>query len=56
MLRKAPPESIRELKRLIESHEDLIDAWLAGPEANDPNPSPEYLAFSAMRMAADFAL
>jgi hypothetical protein len=55
MVRKAPNQAIRELKRIIDLHENQLDHWLAGPEANDPNPSAEYLAFSAMRMASDFA-
>lgn len=55
MLRAAPKEAIDELKRVIEQHEDLLDEWLAGSEAAGPKFSEEYLAFSAMRMAADFA-
>ena len=39
----------------IEQNEDALDEWLAGPEAAGPQFSQEYLAFSAMRMAADFA-
>ena len=54
MVRSAPKEAIAELKRIIEAHDDLLDEWLAGPAA-DSDPSDEYLAFSAMRMAADFA-
>jgi hypothetical protein len=52
-LRRASPSDIAELKRIIAEHDDLLDDWLAGPEAQDPNPSKEYLAFSNMRMAAD---
>jgi len=33
----------------------LVSTWLAGPEARSPQPSDEYVAFSAMRMAADDA-
>lgn len=55
MLRRAPMEAIADLKRIIEAHEDLLDDWLAGPDAESSEPSAEYLAFSAMRMAADFA-
>lgn len=55
MFRRAPREAIADLKRVIEAHEDLLDDWLAGPEAESSEPSAEYLAFSAMRMAADFA-
>jgi len=55
MVRKASPDAIDDLKSVIEAHEDLLDEWLAGPEALSPQPSKEYLAFSAMRMTADFA-
>ena len=49
----APPDEISELKRIAAEYDDYLDEWLAGPEARDPNPSPEYLAFSNMRMSAD---
>ncbi len=55
MARTAPKEAIEDLKRIVERNEDLLDDWLAGPEAAGPSFSEEYLAFSAMRMAADFA-
>jgi hypothetical protein len=55
MVRRAPPSAIAELRRVIEEHDDLLDDWLAGPAAEGPTFSPEYTAFSAMRMAADFA-
>jgi hypothetical protein len=48
------PEEIAELKAVVAQHDDLMDEWLAGPETAEPQPSVEYLAFSAMRMAADF--
>ena len=55
MVRKAPKEAIYELRRIIRHHDGALDDWLAGPEADSPKPSDEYLAFTAMRMAADFA-
>ena len=55
MVRTAPREAIEDLKRVVEQHDDLLDEWLAGPEAEGPEYSAEYTAFSAMRMAADFA-
>jgi hypothetical protein len=55
VVRRAPQEAIDELKRVIELYEDPLDEWLAGPEAQGPAFTQEYLAFSAMRMAADFA-
>ncbi len=53
VVRRAPKQAIDELRRVIEAYDDQLDEWLAGPEASDPTPSKEYLAFSAMRMAAD---
>jgi hypothetical protein len=49
------PLEIASLKATIAAHDDTLDAWLAGPEADGQTFSEEYLAFSAMRMAADFA-
>ncbi len=54
-VRRAPEEAIEELKRIIELYEDPLDEWLAGPEVDGPHHTEEYLAFSAMRMAADFS-
>ena len=42
-----------ELKRAVQAADAALDAWLAGPEAAGPDFSDEYIAFSAMRMAAD---
>ena len=51
---KAPDEVQRNLKKVVEDYDDEFDDWLAGPEAHTPTPSDAYLAYSAMRMAADF--
>jgi hypothetical protein len=42
------------LKEVINEYDDLIDQWLASDEAYSESPSKEYIAFSAMRMAADY--
>lgn len=42
-----------ELKNAVSAAEDALDGWLAGPEAASPSPTDAYLAFTAMRMAAD---
>lgn len=55
MVRKAPRAAVDDLRRIIEEHDDVLDDWLAGPEARGPKYSAEYTAFSAMRMAVDFA-
>jgi hypothetical protein len=54
-LAKTPKAEIIELRRLMAQHDDLLDDWLAGPEASGPKFSKEYLAFSCMRMGADGA-
>ena len=46
---------IEALKQAVQANDALLEAWLAGPEATGPCFSNEYIAFSAMRMAADFA-
>jgi hypothetical protein len=47
-------EERRSMKDAVEKYEDEFDLWLAGPEAAGPEYSDEYIAFSALRMAADF--
>jgi hypothetical protein len=39
---------------VVSDIDDQLDDWLAGDEAKSDSPSAEYIAFSAMRMAADF--
>lgn len=55
LLQATPGQLKVNLKNVIAQHDDLLDAWLAGPESTNPKPSDAYVAFSAMRMAADFA-
>jgi hypothetical protein len=52
-VRKAPPQEITALKKIVAQYDDVLDEWLAGPEAQNTSPSKEYLAFTHMRMAAD---
>ena len=54
LVERAPDEAKEDLVALIERIDDELDRWLAGPEADNPTPSAEYVAFSAMRMAADY--
>lgn len=54
LVRDASADILENLKAAIAAFDDGLDQWLAGPEANAV-PSSEYIAFSAMRMAADFA-
>jgi len=48
-------EERRLMKDAVGKHDDEFDLWLAGPEAAGPEYSDEYIAFSALRMAADIA-
>ena len=50
---KTPKSELAKLKRTLAQHDDLLDEWLAGPEADGPAFSGEYIAFSAMRMGVD---
>ena len=51
----APSHITQSLKSLVGDNDQLLDAWLAGDESTFPEQSEAYLAFSAMRMAADYA-
>lgn len=53
LVRRASHEALSDLKRAVALADDLLDEWLAGAEADECHPSDEYIAFSAMRMAAD---
>jgi len=53
ILAKATAEDLEAMRQAIRSHEDALDVWLAGPEADGPGFSDEYIAFSCLRMAAD---
>ena len=55
LVSKASPDEIASLKQAIAVHGKELDDWLAGPEADSPPYSAEYIAYSAMRMASDFA-
>ena len=50
----ASPEIVANLKSIIRAYDDALDTWLAGPLADKPPFSAAYIAFSAMRMAADY--
>lgn len=51
----ASEPEIAFLKNAVLEHDDALDKWLAGPESRGPSFSDEHIAFSAMRMAADFS-
>jgi hypothetical protein len=50
---KTPPSDLTELRRIVQEHTAPLDNWLAGPAADGPTFSAEYIAFTCMRMAAD---
>lgn len=55
-MRKATREELEEFVHSIDgfSDEDLYE-WLAGPEAESPAPTPEYVALTCLTMAIDSA-
>ena len=55
LVEMAPSDVRKNLKDVVAEFDIALDEWLAGPEADEPNPSDEYIAFSAMRMAAYYA-
>jgi hypothetical protein len=54
LVEKAPDHLKESLRKLIANNENALDEWLAGEEALSPDPSDAYIAFSALRMAADY--
>jgi hypothetical protein len=50
----APAEVVKNLKYVVRAHSKPLNSWLAGPLADKPPFSAAYIAFSAMRMAADY--
>jgi hypothetical protein len=54
VLKRTPVQLKKNLKWAVAKFDDPLDAWLAGPEASSSDPTDAYVAFSAMRMGADF--
>src|SRR5260370_39093942 len=44
----ASPDEVAEFRRIVQQYEDLLMEWLAGPDAEMPELSKEYLAFTNM--------
>lgn len=55
LVQEAPADVRLNLKQVVVPFDSALDEWLAGPEADGPSFSDEYIAFTAMRMAADNA-
>lgn len=53
LVAKTSQSDMSELRLIVQQHDALIDDWLAGPAADAPPFSEEYIAFTCMRMAAD---
>ena len=47
LVREASPLVRSNLSAVVQAHQDELDQWLAGPEADSPTPTKEYVAFSA---------
>jgi len=50
--KELPVEFLERLAQAMATVDDAMDGWLAGPAATR-TPSPEYVAFSALRMLVD---
>ena len=46
---------LRECASFLDSYDAVLNDWLAGPAAAGPEYSNEYVAFSALGLAADLA-
>jgi hypothetical protein len=55
LVQEASIPAKRDLKKVVDVFESLLMDWLAGPEASDPVPTDEYVAYAALLMAADVA-
>jgi hypothetical protein len=53
VVRKTPRAEVAKMRRTVLAHDGAFDEWLAGPESKGPKFTPEYIAFSCLRMAAD---
>jgi hypothetical protein len=52
---RATGKELQSLVSAVDTTDDEFWDWLAGPASYEPNPSPEYLALTALTMAADSA-
>ncbi|TXT38361.1 MAG: Ypar2 [Comamonadaceae bacterium] len=53
LFKTCPAKEIVKLKEDVLQFDDVLDVWLAGPEADSLNPSEAYVCFSALRMGVD---
>jgi len=52
---KATAEELRELLAFGDAYDTVLTEWLAGSEADSPQPTQEYIAFTCLGMAWDLA-
>lgn len=50
---KTPPSEIAAMRKAVRDCEHELEIWLAGPAADSPTFSDEYIAFTCLTMAAD---
>jgi hypothetical protein len=53
ILKQTEPTVLLGLRSAVRQSQDLLEQWLAGPDASLANPSAEYIAFTCLQMAAD---
>src|SRR5262245_32449561 len=51
-LAKTPTTELREMKKAVQEHEDLLEEWLTGPSSTAPELSDEYVALTCLLMSA----
>jgi hypothetical protein len=54
-VQKATPEELRELLAFGDAYDSVLTEWLAGPDADSPPFTEEYVAFTCLGMAWDLA-
>lgn len=52
---KATPDELSELLAFGDAYDSVLTEWLAGPDADSPPFSEEYVAFTCLGMAWDLA-
>jgi hypothetical protein len=50
---KTPATELDAMRSAVQSQSPVLLAWLGGPKAKGPKWSKEFIAFSALLMAAD---
>lgn len=54
-IQKATAQELSELLSFGDVYNSVLAEWLAGPDADSPRPTQEYIAFSCLGMAWDLA-